>query len=304
MIKISEENNPELYSMPIDRCLDFLKKIEDCEIKTDEKIIFHTYWHIGREFERKQILPLKSFLATQNLKTCELYVWSNVDLSNNEHIKDILPYITLKIYDPLKESIGTPVENNTRILDSKDDICWLNGDLFRVLVLHNYGGVYYDMDVALLRDFSPILDQEFMYMWGFSPKAAGINGAVMRLFKKSKLSYDLLNEISNSNPVPRSHVWNRELYVKVRNYNKDWTVFPSGFFNSEWQDDPEQNWGSDEKNAFNEIYYKLYDGAFSWHWHNRWDNKIHPKSKWKKIENIIEKKLKDKLNIDYKYYNE
>ena len=55
MIKISEETNPELYSMPIDKCLRFLEKIEDCEIKTDEKIIFHTYWHVGREFERKQI---------------------------------------------------------------------------------------------------------------------------------------------------------------------------------------------------------------------------------------------------------
>ena len=36
----------------------------------------------------------------------------------------------------------------------------------RLLVLHKYGGVWVDMDVVFLRDFKPLLDQEWMYMWG------------------------------------------------------------------------------------------------------------------------------------------
>ena len=299
MIDITIEKNPELYSMPISNCLEFLKTIDDnLEIITEEKIKFHAYWHVGRKFERKQILPIKSYLATQDLTKTEFILWSNIDLSDNEYIKPYLPYITIKIYNPVKESIGTVLEERNDILLTTDNICYSNSDLFRVLILHKYGGVYIDMDIVLLRNFSPLMDQEFMYMWGFLPNNnSGINGAVMRLFKKSKLSDDLLTEIKNGPIVPGSTIWDNPLYCKVRNYNKDWCVLPSALFNSEWQDDPNQNWGSAENNSFGDNPYKLYESAFAWHWHNRWDNDIHPNSKWKKVEDIIEDKLRKKLNI-------
>jgi len=298
MINITLEKNSDLYEMPITKCLDFLNTIDDNQdIITDEKIKFHLYWHVGRNFERKQLLPIKSFLATQNLEKTELILWSNIDLSNNNFLKPYIPYITIKIYDPIKESIGTPLEGRNDILLTTDSICYSNGDLFRVLILHNYGGIYVDMDMVLLRNFSPLLNQEFMYMWGFLPdKNHGINGAIMRIFKKSKLSYDLLNEIKNGPIIPASYNWDNVLYSKVRVYNKDWFVFPSGMFNPEWQDDPNQNWGGNTFNAFIDCEYKMYEGAFSWHWHNRWDNEIHPNSKWAKIENIMDNKLK-KMNI-------
>ena len=35
----------------------------------------------------------------------------------------------------------------------------------RLVLLHNYGGVYFDADVLLLRDFAPILGQQFLYKW-------------------------------------------------------------------------------------------------------------------------------------------
>ena len=47
MIDITIEKNPELYSMPISNCLEFLKTIDDnLEIITEEKIKFHAYWHV------------------------------------------------------------------------------------------------------------------------------------------------------------------------------------------------------------------------------------------------------------------
>ena len=57
------------------------------------------------------------------------------------------------------ESMNTPLENKFDLLNANDSLNWAAGDLFRILVLYNYGGVYVDFDVAFLRDFSQFLYQ-------------------------------------------------------------------------------------------------------------------------------------------------
>ena len=280
MIKISEETHRDLYYMPIGKCLDFCKQIEPVKLK--DKTKFHAYWFIGSEFGRKQTMVIKSFLKTQNLETSEFVLWSNQDITNNEYLKPLLPFITFKIYDPVVESAGTIIEGRMDILKPNDDRNWAGGDLFRILALHKYGGVYTDMDIVYLRDFSPLLSQEFMYKWGVEDGM--INGAVMHMNNHGKLSNDLLNVISTTTAVPNTTQWSTDLYQTVRKHNKDWTIFPSAFFNSEWQDDPDRNWGSNERNAFNVFNWNVYDGAFTWHWHNRWDNEILEGSKFKYYE--------------------
>lgn len=298
MLNISEETHPELYSLPIEKSLEFASTLIDTSYSEKEKIKFHFYWHIGNQFERKQILSIKSFLATQNLKKCEIYLWSNQDLTSNQYVKPYLNFINFKIYNPNVECTNTILEKCDNILNATDSKCYLNGDLFRILILHNYGGVYVDMDMVLLRDLLPLLPHEFMYKWGCLPYDYGINGAIMRLFKKSKLSLDLLNELKHSEIIPNTLVWNNKLYSKVRQYNKNWLVLPSAFFNSEWQDDLNFKWTTDEWNAFDSHSFKLYEGAFSWHWHNRWNDFINPNSKWSYIEKIIDAKLKINLYSD------
>lgn len=298
MLNINEETHPELYSFPIEKSLEFASSLTDTSYVESEKIKFHFYWHIGKPFERKQSLPIKSFLATQNLEKCEINLWSNEDLSKNEYLKPYLHFINLKIYDPILESKNTVLDGCENILNITDSKCYLNGDLFRILILHNYGGVYVDMDMVLLRDLLPLLPYEFMYKWGGLPYNYGINGAIMRLFKKSKLCVDLLTELKHSEIMPDTFIWDNILYSKVRKYNKNWLVLPSAFFNSEWQEDLDLLWTTEKWNAFIDCNYKLYEGCFSWHWHNRYDFEIHPNSKWAKIENIINQKLRNRLSID------
>ena len=74
------------------------------EIK--EEVLFHSHWNVGNPFTRKQELVIKSYLATQNLEKTRYILWSNIDLSTNEHVKPYLDKIELRIYDPIKESIG------------------------------------------------------------------------------------------------------------------------------------------------------------------------------------------------------
>jgi gliding motility-associated-like protein len=99
-----------------------------------------------------------------------------------------------------------------------------------------------------------------MYKWGREKEM--INGAIMRIFKNSELSINLLNEIANGPAYTNSIMWSSVLYQKVYTYNKSWTIFPSAFFNSEWQDS--------NLNLWNPM--KVYD--FKMYVFNRWGQLI------------------------------
>lgn len=302
MLDINEQNNQDLY-YDVDKCVNFCKSIKDTvyENHTD----YHMFWNVGLPFSRKQILPIKSYLCTQNLKNTTLNIWSNIDLTENEYLKPFLPFIKFKIWDPKIESIGTPIEGRGDILSVNDSLNWAAGDLFRILSLYNYGGLYVDFDVVFLRDFAPLLDQEFMYKWSFQKEM--INGAVMRMFKKSQLGLDLLESISKNPIRPGTTNWSSDLYQRVRNINSNWTVFPCGFFNTEWQIQlsPKEKSQNPELVKFITYPFKkteysnnLYDGVFSWHWHNNWTVEVENGSKWEILENKFNTTIKEKFNIE------
>jgi hypothetical protein len=98
-----------------------------------------------------------------------------------------------------------------------DSNCYLEGDVFRLLVLHKYGGIYIDMDVLILRDLSPLNELEFLYQWGTSgfnsnePEMT-MNGAIMRLDKNSSLSKEFLEMAFGDDPGARKK-WLSEGYV-------------------------------------------------------------------------------------------
>ena len=250
------------------------------------KTLIHFYWREPRPFNRKPLLALKSAIVTQNLENARIVLWSNVDLTKNELLQPILRHIDFRLYDPVKEAIGTPLEN-WRLLNRDDDNNWLGGDLFRLLILYKYGGVYCDCDLVLMRDLAPLLEQEFMYQWG--TELDKINGAIMRMFKGSQLSIDCLEMVKKMPAGFNSTDWGSSLYAEVRKINKNWTVFPCAFFNTEWQ--LYINMGESahpfKKGSDSE---KLFMGAFSWHWHNKWDSEIEEGSKFSILEKIVNSK--------------
>jgi hypothetical protein len=129
-----------------------------------------------------------------------------------------------------------------------------------------------------------------------------INGAVMRLFRKSLLSQQLLETMVELGALPDSLNWSSTLYEKVYEKNKNWTIFPSGFFNTEWQIKLSDQEKSDPKNRDllnfirypfkkNPLSHEMYDGAFCWHWHNGWTTEIENGSKWELLESKANFKL-------------
>lgn len=293
---ISIETHRHLYEAhnmdTVRKSLDFAKSLPVPD--QIEPVTFHFYWRVPREFERKQVLPLKSTIVTQDMSRTKIVLWSNIDLSRNTFVKPLLPYVETRIWNPVKESTGTPLEGSRIFQGTVDDPrCYLGGDLFRLLCLYKYGGVYVDMDMVLLRDFAPLLDHEFMYQWGTSGFSAGepnifANGAAMRLKKGSRLSIDLLRETMNTTPIPNSTSWGKDLYMKVRNHNKDCVILPCSWFNAEWTGVIGGEWDPFVKSNQST---ELFDGAFAWHWHNKWDHPIQDGCKFQILEKMVEEKF-------------
>ncbi len=205
MIKIINDNE-DLYKPDIisyKKSLEFAKTLNN---KSNNKLIFHCFWRVPKEFGRKHLAVLKSIIVnhSNNINNLEINVWSNVDLKDNSFIQEVLPFINLKIWDINTEIKNTDLESSEFLTKEyiHDSNCWLESDIFRLLILHKYGGFYIDMDIIVLRNMSPLNDFEFVYQWstsGFNqhePKMM-MNNAVMRLNKNSELSNEFIELVKN-----------------------------------------------------------------------------------------------------------
>jgi len=240
------------------------------------------FWRKVRPFGRKQALSVKAFFATQDLSRCSLVLWSDENLSGNRWLRPFTSHLTFRVYRPEVEVRGTSLEGMPALFRQQDGRVWRDGDLFRILALHKYGGVYVDMDMVLLRSLGVFLDQEFIYQWDNFDDA--YNGALMHLRKGSDFAGELIVGVM-AIPPGKSN-WGRANLARAIECGLPITVFPSPFFDTEWQADPKFEAFRKTAGSSN-----LYDGAFAWHWHNRWDDRIQPGSKFQLLEARIDEKL-------------
>lgn len=301
---ISFKDNRDLYCYEDGKWIESLAYANSLKpYRTKEKMVFNLYWRVPRVFERKQILPIKSIIANHELhnsKNYQINLWSNVDLSEHELLKPYAKYITHKIWNPLEELIGTPLESHIPYFKSvfiDDEKCYLGGDFFRIVCLFKYGGFYLDMDMCVLRDLSPLSQLSFVYQWGESGTTSHepdiyYNGAIMRLEKNTQTSFEFLKQLRMIPPQPNTTCWGSSLYGKI--ISDDLKYLPCSWFNTEWSGcttPPVVRNGYCPMKNIGEV--KLYDGAFTWHWHNKWDDVIEEGSKFEILEKITEEKLND-----------
>ena len=291
MIDISYRTHPELYH-DYESCLEYLRSIEPNSDPVDEPLIFHVYSDMKSP---KELLCIKSYLATQDLTRTKLILWSDVDLSNNKLLLPFISLIELRRYNPEEEARGTIMEGQHSFLSAKDDKHYLQSDLMRILVCHKYGGIFIDMDIVLLRDFSPLFGMEYMYMWGSETdfKKEGACATVLSCIKGSEFSQRLLEGILQSPIIEGTTCWGKDMFAKMYR-EKEFPILPSTFFNTEWcinvkykgkATEIQNTWFdapiTDESHLFLE--------AFAWHWHNTsWQHK-RPKdgSKFDRLEKMM-----------------
>ena len=232
MLPVTIETHPSLY-VDYKKGVDYLKTIKDERFSyPDELSLFHVY----TEFRNpKELLVLTSYLATQHLRKTKLIIWSDYDISDHPGIQPYkdLSCLDFRIYDPIEEAKGTPLEG-TKQLSQVDKKYYLASDLLRLLAGYKYGGTWVDMDIVFLRDFKPLLGQEYMYQWGDETNFSveGACATVISLTKESELSKELLKELLISPPIPNSTSWGKDLFASLwRRYPK-FFILPSSFFNT------------------------------------------------------------------------
>ncbi|PPQ78606.1 hypothetical protein CVT25_010570 [Psilocybe cyanescens] len=190
-------------------------------IPAEARTQFHTYWRNDlAPFGPRQEWMLKSFFATQDVDSSRLVLWSNGELGPNEILQNYLrrfpDSFALKVVDIPALAKGTELEGSD-LLTRKDAKAWVDGDLIRLLLLWNFGGVWVDMDSLLTRDVGPLLEHEFVTQWDCYDKIyLPLNGALMRFRKHSPYLCEAFHVMITSSP-PRSGStdWGALLYLKL-----------------------------------------------------------------------------------------
>ena len=181
----------------VNTTVECLKKLAEYDVKKvhfifDEKntdfIYYHTFWQpVKSKSHHLNVMKLNilSYLATQNLTRTRLIVWSLQKLSVEDEIKqEFVKYIKsgvlqFRILDLkklcMKGVFGLKYQYCTQVTNSN---LILLSDFVRFLVLYNFGGIYFDGDVLLLRDMIPFWDKTFVYRWSYTES---YNTAVMGL---------------------------------------------------------------------------------------------------------------------------
>jgi hypothetical protein len=128
-----------------------------------------------KPFGRKQLAVIRSFLVTQHKEYTTLFLWANDPVELRKQSSELANLeakfkerLSIRFADVKELSRSTPLESIPSFLGTKDGMGWFDSDLLRLLVMFRFGGVWIDMDVLLIRDFSPLLHEEFVHQWYIS----------------------------------------------------------------------------------------------------------------------------------------
>lgn len=146
-----------------------------------------------------------------------------------------------------------------------------------MLLLYNYGGIWFDLDCFILRNFNPIFskfeNEICVYQW--ENQNYPNNAIFMSLHPKSKNMKKNIDYIIN-----RNLGWGFQEAQLTYDKPLDMLVLPCSWFNGGWIQNPYNNSfdyffeNTDQQYNFDNFFV----GSFCYHWHNKWNNEIHDNS--------------------------
>ena len=282
----------------VDKTIDFLK-VNNLNFYCHKNIVFHVYW-FGK-LNNNQIISIKSFLATQNLDKCKLFVWLDEYCDFYEKNKLLIPNhknIILKKFNYFEMTKNTLFENKNYFIENPN--LKFRSDISRLLILYHYGGLYYDLDTILLNDFSNILGLEFCYQWSTQKRG---NNAILRLNKQSNNCIKIMNKyIIELEHKKRKFSLGFNEFI----FNDDLDIYclPCSFFDPVWIlfDNKQKSKYSNLKN-FDNFFVKTNENInlsnffgghiYAYHWHSRNDFVFEQDSYIQRLNNDINNKIKN-----------
>ena len=251
----------------------------------NKSVIFHCYWNGNlNEKHLYSILSCYYFNVYKNKHTIILWLENNTP---NEYNDEISKYAEFRSFSYNDE------KNNTGFLENYKynfkDITYYS-DFIRCLLLYNYGGIWFDLDCFILRNFDPLFsnfeNEICIYQW--STQNYPNNSIFMSLHSKSEVMKRNIDFI-----LKRNLGWGFQEAKLTYDLPLDMIVLPCSWFDPEWIENPynfrTDDFFKDTDKTYN--FENFFKGSFCYHWHNKWNIKINDNSIILQLVKIIKNNL-------------
>lgn len=251
----------------------------------DKRVIFHCYWN-GNLNEKHLYSVLSCYYFNVLNRNHKIILWLENNRPNDIN-KEISKYCYIKQF-----SLQTEKEKSEILIDYSYKFGGITfySDFVRVLLLYNYGGCWFDLDCFFLRSFDPIFKnyekEVCVYQW--ENQNHPNNAIFISLEPKSLKMKNNINFIIN-----RNRGWGFKQAQLTYDLPLEIIVLPCSWFDGDWILNS-YNIGADNffKNTEKEYSFdNFFNGAFCYHWHNRWNKSIQDNSIIKQLHNIIKKNI-------------
>jgi len=262
----------------------------------EDPVIFHCFWH-GPLNEKHFISILSCFyFNVLNKPNRKIILWTDSPFEDNNILKSISQFCEIRYFDFLEELKDTEISDE---ISKSNEHYQIKSDRIRYILLYKYGGVWFDLDMFILKSFDTLLssfkNDICVYTW--SDHGNYPNGAIfINLIPgnpKMKHFIDFL--VDRNKGYGFQDYFNQESNLTY-DTPVDLLVLPSSWFNAMWLPD------FPEFEGFNKTFFKTTDksvtldnfckGAFSFHWHNMWFNPVEPNSYFDQLANDLVSRFK------------
>lgn len=262
--------------------IDLANKLEG---EYSKSVVFHCYWNGDlNEKHLYSILSCYYFNVHRNKHKIILWLENN---TLNQYNTEIEKYAEIKYFSLDHEQTNTGFLENYKF---SGNVITYYSDFIRNLLLYNYGGIWFDLDCFMLRNFDPIFsnfeNEICLYQWEHQNYPN--NAIYMSLHPRSekmKKNIEFIVELNRG--------WGFQEASLTFELPLDMLVLPCSWFDPDWISNP-YNLGFDTFFENTDKQYNLdnfFNGIFCYHWHNKWNNQIHDNSIIMQLVKIIQNNL-------------
>lgn len=251
----------------------------------DKSVTFHCYWH-GNLNEKHLYSVLSCYYFNVLNHNHKIILWLENNTPNDIN-EEISKYCEIKQF-----SLENEKAKSDFLIDYNYKFRGITfySDFIRVLLLYNHGGCWFDLDCFILRSFDPIFKnyekEVCVYQWEHQNYPN--NAIFISLEPKCVKMKNNINFI-----IKRNRGWGFQEASLTYDLPLDMLVLPCSWFDGDWIKNP-YNVGCDKffKTSIKEYNFdKFFNGAFCYHWHNKWHMEIEKNSIIIQLIKIIESNL-------------
>lgn len=254
-------------------------------VEYNNPVTFHCFWHGNlNEKHLYSVISCYYFNVFNNKHKIILWLENNTP---NEYNKQIEKYCEIKYFNLNDEIKNTFIENRSFRFNPALSFY---SDVVRYVLLYKYGGCWFDLDCFFLRNFDPLFhrfkNEICVYQWENQNYP---NGAIyISLVPQSEKMKNIIEFI-----IERNNGWGFQEAYLTYNLDLDLLVLPCSWFNGDWIENPYNigtvNFFKDTDKSYN--FTNFFEGAFCYHWHNKWNNPIGQNSIIAQLVNQITSRL-------------